>query len=56
MVWSRNAYIHHIGYSSYGKDSVAAIYERSAAARRYIEEKHRLPPVSPTVRQATDGT
>ncbi len=56
MVWSRNAYIHHIGYSSYGKDSVAAIYERSAAARRYIEEKHRLTPVSPPVRQATDGT
>jgi GT2 family glycosyltransferase len=39
-IWSRNSYIHHVGYGSYGSLSLDRIYERAAEARRYINKKH----------------
>jgi GT2 family glycosyltransferase len=43
IVWTKDAYIHHLGRQSFGREGEARLLDRWRTVRKYIAKKHGLP-------------
>lgn len=43
IVWTKEAYIHHLGRQSFGREGEARLFDRWRTVREYIAKKHGLP-------------